>query len=67
MNPAFAESIAPTPILTATQAGMPQSLRYSPKFDFAPRVGFAWRITDNSKTVHARRLRQVHRNSYWAA
>jgi hypothetical protein len=49
VNPAFAESIAPTPILTASQAGMPQSLRYSEKFDFAPRVGFAWRL--NSKTV----------------
>ena len=49
VNPAFAESIAPTPIFTATQAGMPQSLRYSGKFDFAPRVGFAWRL--NGKTV----------------
>ena len=49
VNPAFAESIAPTPILTATQAGMPQSLRYSQKFDFAPRVGFAWR--SDGKTV----------------
>ncbi|HLK63188.1 MAG TPA: TonB-dependent receptor [Bryobacteraceae bacterium] len=49
VNPAFAESIAPTPILTASQAGMPQSLRYSEKFDFAPRVGFAWRV--NNKTV----------------
>lgn len=49
INPAFTESIAPTPILTATQAGMPQSLRYSDKFDFAPRIGFAWRMTD--KTV----------------
>jgi hypothetical protein len=49
VNPAFAQSIAPTPILTASQAGMPQSLRYSPKFDFAPRIGFAWRL--NTKTV----------------
>jgi hypothetical protein len=49
INPAFAESLAPTPILTATQAGMPQSLRYSQKFDFAPRIGFAWRI--DNKTV----------------
>ena len=49
INPAFAESIAPTPILTASQAGMPQSLRYSQKFDFAPRIGFAWRV--DNKTV----------------
>jgi hypothetical protein len=51
VNPAFAQSIFPTPILTATQAGLPQSLRYSPKTDFAPRVGFAWRVTKDGKTV----------------
>ena len=51
VNPAFAQSIFPTPILTATQAGLPQSLRYSPKTDFGPRVGFAWRVTKDGKTV----------------
>lgn len=51
VNPAFAQSIYPTPILTATQAGLPQSLRYSSKKDFAPRVGFAWRATADGKTV----------------
>jgi len=51
VNPAFTRSIAPTPVLTATQAGMPQSLRYSQKFDFAPRIGFAWRVTGDGKTV----------------
>lgn len=51
VNPAFAESIAPTPILTANQAGIPNSLRYSSKKDFAPRVGFAWRVTGDGKTV----------------
>jgi len=51
VNPAFTQSIAPTPILTATQAGLPQSLRYSEKFDFAPRIGFAWRVTGDGKTV----------------
>jgi hypothetical protein len=51
VNPAFAQSIAPTPILTASQAGLPQSLRYSEKTDFAPRVGFAWRVTGDGKTV----------------
>jgi hypothetical protein len=49
VNPGFAGSILPTPILTASQAGIPNSLRYSQKTDFAPRVGFAWRVTD--KTV----------------
>jgi hypothetical protein len=51
VNPAFAESIAPTPILTADQAGIPNSLRYSSKRDFAPRIGFAWRVTQDGKTV----------------
>jgi hypothetical protein len=51
INPAFAQSIAPMPILTASQAGIPQSLRYSQKTDFAPRIGFAWRATKDGKTV----------------
>ena len=51
INPAFAQSIAPTPILTASQVGLPQSLRYSSKLDFAPRIGFAYRATADGKTV----------------
>jgi hypothetical protein len=51
VNPAFAESLAPMPILTASQAGIPQSLRYSQRTDFAPRIGFAWRVFGNDKTV----------------
>ena len=51
VHPAFAQSIAPTPILTASQAGVPNSLRYSEKAGFAPRVGFAWRATGDGKTV----------------
>lgn len=51
VNPAFAESLAPTPILTASQANVPQSLRFSQKTDFAPRIGVAWRITGDNKTV----------------
>jgi hypothetical protein len=50
-HPAFAESIYPTPVLTTSQAGIPHSLRYSQKTDFAPRIGFAWRSTADGKTV----------------
>ncbi len=50
VNPGFAQSIAPTPILTAAQAGIPAGLRYAQKTDLAPRIGFAWRIFDD-KTV----------------
>jgi len=50
IDPGFAESIAPTPIVTAQSIGAPPALRYSQKTDFAPRIGFAWRIFDD-KTV----------------
>jgi len=51
LNPDFAESIAPTPILTAAAAGIPASLRYSDKTDWGPRLGLAWRPFGNNKTV----------------
>jgi hypothetical protein len=51
LNPGFAASISPTPILTAAQAGVPESLRYSDKTDWGPRLGVAWRPFGNNKTV----------------
>jgi hypothetical protein len=51
VNPAFAQSLAPTPIFTASQLSLPQSLRYSQKTDFAPRIGFAYRVTSDGKTI----------------
>ena len=51
VDPDFAKSIAPMPILMASQAGIPQVMRYSQKTDFAPRVGFAWRPFSNNRTV----------------
>lgn len=50
-NSIFAASIAPTPIYTATQAGLSQTLHQSQKTSFAPRVGFAWRPFADGKTV----------------
>jgi hypothetical protein len=51
VSPLFRESIYPTPVLTAKEAGIPSSLRYSSKHDFNPRFGLAWRPFDDGKTV----------------
>ena len=51
VDPDFVTSITPTPIFTASQVGLPQTLRYTQKTDFAPRIGFAWRVTADGKTV----------------
>jgi len=47
----FATSIAPSPIITAAQAHIPTTLRYTDKKDFGPRIGFAWRLAGTDKTV----------------
>jgi hypothetical protein len=47
----FVGAIAPTPILTATQARIPSALRYTDHNDIGPRLGFAWRIFGNDKSV----------------
>ncbi len=51
LNPGFVQSIAPTPIILASQAGLGPTLRNASHLDFAPRVGFAWRVFNNNRTV----------------
>ena len=51
VNPGFAQNISPTPIMLASEAGVPSSLRFSQKTDFAPRIGFAYRVGGSNKTV----------------
>ncbi|MEX2261795.1 MAG: TonB-dependent receptor [Bryobacteraceae bacterium] len=49
--PGFRAAIGDTPIVTAREAGIPESLRFADKNNFAPRVGFAWRPFDNRTVI----------------
>ena len=44
-------SLPCTPVVSASQAGLPQGLRNTPKHDFDPRVSVAYRPFNNDKTV----------------
>jgi hypothetical protein len=47
----FIQAIAPTPTLTAAQAHITSAMRYTDMTDWGPRLGFAWRVFGNDKTV----------------
>jgi hypothetical protein len=49
--PSFAAGVAPLPVITAQQANIPSALVSVTKTDFAPRIGFAWRMFNSDKTV----------------
>ena len=49
--PTFAASIGNTPIVLASQAGLPETLRHTYYGDWDPRLGLAWRPFGNDKTV----------------
>jgi len=49
--PGFRASIGNTPIITAAQAGIPDTLRYSDKNNWAPRIGFAYRPWSNRTVI----------------
>ena len=49
--PTFAASIGNTPIVLASQAGLPDTLRHTYYGDWDPRLGIAWRPFGNDKTV----------------
>lgn len=51
LNPDFAKSIGNIPIMTAAQDRVPDSLRFTEKSDWAPRIGFAWRPAGDEKMV----------------
>ena len=50
-SPGFAASIGSSRILTAVEAGLPESLRRTDLNNFAPRVGLAWRPFGRNTTV----------------
>lgn len=50
-TPRFVSGIGTSKILTAAEANLPTSLRYTDKNNFAPRIGVAWRPFNNNRTV----------------
>lgn len=49
VNPLFPQNLAP--IVTASQAGLPESLYFTDRNNIVPRVGFAYRVFESGRTV----------------
>jgi hypothetical protein len=50
-KPDFTSGLGTSRILTAAEAGYPETLRFTDKNNFAPRIGVAWRPFDDNRTV----------------
>jgi Carboxypeptidase regulatory-like domain/TonB dependent receptor len=50
-KPDFTAGLGTSRILTAAEAGLPESLRKTDKNNFAPRIGVAWRPGEDNATV----------------
>jgi hypothetical protein len=45
------QSVPNTPFITADQAGLPKTLRRTDRNNISPRIGIAWRPTEDGRTV----------------
>ncbi len=45
------KSVPNTPFVTADQAGLPSALRFTDKNNISPRIGIAWRASEDGRTV----------------
>jgi len=51
VNPLTVQTLAGTPFILASRVGVPSTLSNNSLKDFAPRIGFAYRLGGNDKTV----------------
>lgn len=51
VNPTFEAALRTTPLVTNSEAGMPETLRNTYWGDVDPRLGFSYRVFHNDKTV----------------